>query len=120
MGHHVKNSDIAATTEHQWHYSKEATCTVWSLGEARRQHINMPWMSSLGTDLMPSGGDILDNHATPGYSRSTTDHWQEDSTGKLPKIVDTVGHCYRPPLPMNYDDDDDVTILSHFRKILYW
>ena len=32
------------------------------------------WMSSLVTDLMPSGGDLLDDHATPGYSRLTAAH----------------------------------------------
>ena len=31
-------------------------------------------MSSPGTDLMPNGGDLLDDHATPGYIRSTTAH----------------------------------------------
>jgi len=57
---------------------------------------------------MPSGGDLLDDHTTPGYSRSTADHWQaSDSHGELLKIVDIVGRHYGPPLPMRYDDDDD-------------
>jgi len=29
-------------------------------------------MSSPGTDLMPNGGDLLDDHATPGYNGSLT------------------------------------------------
>jgi len=62
---------------------------------------NRAWTSSPGTDLMPSGGDLLDDHITPGYSRLTTAHWQaSDSPGELPKIVGIVGHRYGPPLLM--------------------
>jgi len=65
-------------------------------------------MSSPGTDLIPNGGDVLNDHATPGYSGLTTAHWQaSDSPGELPKIVGIAGRRYSPPLPMRYDDDDD-------------
>ena len=66
-------------------------------------------MSSPGTDLIPNGGDLLNDHATPGYSGLTTAHWQASgSPGELPKIVQGIAsRRYSPPLPMRYDDDDD-------------
>jgi len=56
---------------------------------------------------MPTGGHFLDDHATPGYSRLTTAHWQaSDSPGELLKIVGITDHRFGPPLPMS---DGDVT-----------
>jgi len=69
---------------------------------------------------MSSGGDLLDDHATPGYSISTTDHWQaSDSSGELPKIVDIVGRHYGPPLLIRYNNDDDEleSVVSYTEKI---
>jgi len=61
---------------------------------------NRSWMSSLVTNLMPNGGDLLDDHATPGYSRLTAAHWHaSDSPGERLKIVGIAGRRYRPLLP---------------------
>jgi len=72
------------------------------------------YVKSAGTDLMPNGGDLLDDHTTPGYSRLTTAHWEaSDSPGELPKIADIEGRRYGPPLPMRYDDDDEYAAFMH-------
>jgi len=67
-------------------------------------------MSSPGTDLMPNGGDLLDDHATPGYSRLTTAHSKvSDSPGELPKIVGIAG---RQTVCVTYFDEPKTNLLT--------
>jgi len=81
---HVKNSDTAATTGMPNVNDIIAKRRLALFGHVVRLDANTPahqmlkqvvWMmSSPGTDLMPNGGDILDDHATPDYIRLTTAH----------------------------------------------
>jgi len=112
---HVKNSDTAASTSLPNVNDIIAKRRLALFGHVVRldathqltRYWNRPWMSSPGTDLLPNGGDLLDDHATPGYSRLTTAHWQaSDSPGELLKIVGITDHRFGPPLPMS---DGDVT-----------
>jgi len=116
---HVKNSDIADTTRlpnDNDIISKRLLALFGQVTPTHQltRHWNRPWMSSPGTDLMSNGGDLLDDHATPGYSRLTTAHWQaSDSPGEL----QDRGHC-GSLLRASAAYDDDMMIMMIFSLCL--
>jgi len=61
--------------------------------------------SSPGPNITPDGGDLLDDHATLGYSRSVMDQCQaSDSPVELLRISVIKGHCNESLLLMPYSD----------------
>jgi len=124
----VKNS-ITATTNLPNVDDIVAMMQLALIGHVVRLDANTPAQQALkklsmlspDTDLAPSGRDLLDNHATAGFSRSATDHCQEsDSPGQLSRITVIIDHCYKPLLCMYYDDDDDGTICTVFLISVFW
>jgi len=79
---------------------------VWPPYTMCRRASNKLSTSNPGANLTPNGGDLLDDNATPGYSRSVMYQCQaSDSPGALVRIIE--GRRYGHLLPTRYDDDDD-------------
>jgi len=108
---HVKNSDIAATTSLPNVNDITARRRLALFGHVVRLDANTPAHQILkhgvqGVDVKSNGADLLDDHATPGYSNGSLtgirQSWRaaEDRRHRGSSL-------YVPPLRMRYDYDDD-------------